>query len=235
MKQTLKKPFITITIAALNEEKIISKTLKECFKLKKFYNLQILVILDSKTTDNTAKVAKKLNVSVIQTGKWQGKGAALRKAMKFVKGEYTVQLDADYQFMPFDIPKMIKPLQNGYDVTLATRYEKGSKVEGGSVTKFRRFGILCLSFVTSLFCGQRVTDVLAGFKAFKTSVLKDINIQVSDYGYEAEEVIKAAQKGYKIKNVPITYKARNTGKSNLIPLIDGFNFLTTIIKLGFRF
>lgn len=129
MKPILEKPFVTITIAALNEEKIISKTLRECFKLKKFYNLQVLVILDSKTTDNTAKIAKKLNANVIQTGKWQGKGAALRKAMKFVKGKYTVQLDADYQFMPFDIPKMIKPLLSGYDVTLATRYEKGARVE----------------------------------------------------------------------------------------------------------
>lgn len=61
-----------------------------------------------------------------------------------------------------------------------------------------------------------------------------MNIQINDYGYEAEEVIKAAKKGYKIKNIPITYKTRNTGKSNLTPLKDGLNFLITIIRLGFR-
>src|SRR5258708_34287572 len=113
MKPANKKPYVSITIAALNEEKIIAKTLRECFKLKNRYILQVLVVIDSKTTDNTAKVAKKEGATIIQTGIWLGKGAALRKAMKYVKGDYLVQIDADYQFMPFDIPKMIACLQQG--------------------------------------------------------------------------------------------------------------------------
>lgn len=233
MKPRGKKPSVSITIAALNEEKIIAKTLRECFKLKQ-YELQVLVVLDNKTTDNTAKVAEKSGAKVIQTGKWLGKGAALRKSINYVKGDYVVQIDADYQFMPYDIPKMINPLISGYDVALATRYEKGAKVERGSVTRLRRIGIWGLSFVTSIFCGQRVTDVLAGFKAFKTKVLKDIDIQINNYAYEAEEVIKASQKGYKIVNIPVTYKTRNTGKSNLVPLKDGLIFLILIVKMGLK-
>ncbi len=233
MKGTQKttKPKVTITMAALNEEKNIGRTLSECFKLKQ-YNLQVLVVLDDKTTDKTAEIAEKAGATVIQTGKWKGKGAALRKAIKHIKGDYTVQIDADYQFMPSDIPKFIDALQNGYDVALATRYEKGAKVYKDSVTPLREFGIHFLSLATSIAAGQRVTDMLAGFKAFKTKVLKDINMKEDHYGYEAEVIIKAAQKNYKIINVPIIYRKRAHGSSKLMPINDGFKFLWTIIKVG---
>lgn len=227
-----KKPKVTITMAALNEEKVIGKALEECFKLEKLYDLQVLVVLDSKTTDDTAGVAKKAGATVIQTGKWRGKGYALRKATKFIKGDYTIQIDADYQFMPSDIPKFMDALQNGYDVALATRYEKGAKVSKDSVTPFRQFGIHFLSLATSIAAGQRVTDMLAGFKGFKTKVLKDIDMKEDHYGYEAEVIIKAAQKKYKITNIPITYKKRVFGVTKLMPIKDGFLFLQTIIKIG---
>ena len=226
-----KKPIVTVLIAALNEEKNIKKTVDECFKIKE-YDLEIFVVLDSKTTDNTKAVAEKAGARVIHTGKWLGKGAALRKANKHVKGDYIVQIDADYQFLPRDIPKLIEPLRNGYDVTLGTRYRKGANVDKGAVTKFRRFGIIFLSLATSIASKKWITDVLAGFKAFRTPVMKDINMKVDHYGYEAEEVIKAAKKGYKILDVPVHYKKRITGKSNVLPLKHGFMFLDTIIRTG---
>jgi glycosyltransferase involved in cell wall biosynthesis len=233
MKKKIKKPKVSILIAALNEEKNVKKTVEECFKIKE-YEVEVLVVLDNKTTDDTKTVAEKAGARVIQTGRWKGKGAALRKANKYISGELTVQIDADYQFLPRDIPRMLAPLQNGYDVTLGSRYRQGSKVDKNAVTKFRRFGIIFLSLATSAFSRQIVTDVLAGFKAFRTPVLIDIDMQVDHYGYEAEVVIKAAQKGYKILDVPVHYKKRETGKSNVMPLKHGFMFLETILKVGLR-
>lgn len=227
-----KKELITVMIAALNEEKNIGRTIRETLKIKKYHNLEILVVLDSKTTDKTAQVARKAGAKVIQTGTWLGKGAALRLAHPHAKGDIIVQMDADYQFMPFDIPKLVKPLFNGYDVSLGSRYEKGGKPEKGSVTKLRRSGIFMLSMLTSVFCGQMITDMPAGFKAFKKDVLKDINMQVNHYGYEAEVIIKAAQKKYKIICVPISYKTRVIGNSKLMPFKDGYLFLKTILRIG---
>lgn len=217
----------------MNEESIIEKTVKECLLLRN-YNLEVFVVLDSKTTDNTKSVAKKAGASIIDTGEWRGKGAALRKANKYARGDYIVQLDADYQFLPRDIPKLVEPLRNGYDVTLGTRYRAGSKVHKGSVTNFRRFGIFSLSLAASAFSGQRITDVLAGFKAFRKSVLYDIDMREDHYGYEAEVVIKAAQKKYKILEIPIEYRKREKGSSNLNPLKHGFLFLGTILRVGLK-
>lgn len=228
-KQTSKIPFVTILIAALNEEKNIPRVING-LKVLKNLKLEILVVIDSKTTDKTQEVAEKLGAKVIHTGKWKGKGAALRLAQKYIKGDYVVQMDADYQFLPKDLPKLIAPLLNGYDVALGSRHEKGSIMEEGSVTRFRDFGNYLLSFATTIASGQRVSDVLAGFKAFKTPVLKDIKFKTDHYGYEAEEVILAAKKRYKIINIPIEYKKRIKGGSNVMPIKHGLMFLETIIR-----
>lgn len=233
MNKKSKKPTISVLIAALNEENIIKKTVDECFSIVD-YSMDVYVVLDDKTTDKTAQVAKKAGAKIIKTGKWLGKGAALRKALPYATADYTVLIDADYQFLPRDIPKLINPLQDGYDVTLGTRYEKGAKVEAKSVTPLRRFGIYFLSLATSIACRQRVTDVLAGFKAFKTPVLNDLHMEIDHYGYEAEVVIKAAQKGYKILNVPIQYKQRKAGKSNVNPIKHGTMFLGSILKVWLK-
>jgi len=231
MKNKTTKPYVSIMTAALNEEKNILNVIRDCKKLKEF-KIEIIVVLDDKTTDNTAEVSKKAGARVIQTGKWRGKGAALKIAQKSVKGDFVVQIDADYQFMPSDIPKLIDPLTKGYDVALGSRYEKGAKIEKDSVTSLRHFGIVFLSLATSIAARQRITDSLAGFKAFKTPVLKKINFQEAHYGYEAEEVILASKKGFKIINVPVQYKKRNDGNSHVIPFKHGFMFLFSIIKAG---
>src|SRR6266404_5966584 len=139
-KQYKKHPFVTIMIAALNEEKNIAKVVKECLNLTNL-KTEILVAIDSKTTDRTKEVAEKAGARVINTGEWKGKGAALRFAQKYIKGDYVVQIDADYQFLPKDIPNLINSLLDGYDVALGSRFEKGAKMEKGSVTTFRQLGI----------------------------------------------------------------------------------------------
>jgi glycosyltransferase involved in cell wall biosynthesis len=228
MKSEIKKPTLTILVPALNEEKTITKIIVDCLKLKQ-YDVTVLVAVDSKTTDNTDKVAKKAGAKVIYA-KGLGKGSNVKSSLPYIKGDYFVQIDADYQFIPKDIPKLIEPLIKGYDVTLGTRYQKGSKVEKGSVSPLKLFGSYFLSFVTSLAARQRITDVMAGFKGFKTSVLKDLDPQTPHFGYEAELVVRAAKRRYKIVNVPITYKKRIVGSSSVSSIKHGLLVLGTIIK-----
>lgn len=228
-----KKPTVDVLIPAVNEEKIIKKVVKDCLRIKK-YQIRVIVAVDSKTLDNTAEEAKKAGATVIHIGKGKGKGNAVKLAIPFLKNEYVVQIDADYQFQPYEIPKLMEPLLKGFDVTLGTRYEKGSRIEEDSVNVFRLIGSFCLSLITSLFAQKRVSDVMAGFKGFKRKVLKDLNPKVDHFGYEAELAIKAAQKKYKILNVPVTYKSRLAGKSNVNSLKHGLLVLETIIKTGLR-
>lgn len=232
MQNPIKKPTLTILIPALNEEKTIERIIVDCLKVKQ-YEVVVLVVIDSKTTDNTDIVARRAGAKVVY-GKGLGKGSTVKSSIPHIKSEYVVQIDADYQFVPKDLPKMINPLVRGYDVTLGTRYQKGAYVEKGSVTVIKLFGSFFLSLVTSLAARQRVTDVMAGYKGFKTKILKDLNFQTKHFGYEAELVIRAAKRGYKILNVPVAYKKRVAGNSSVSSIKHGFLVLGTILKTAFE-
>ena len=180
------------------------------------------------------KVAKESKAKIINIGDQLGKGIAIRYAIPYLKTDYVVQIDADYQFMPYEIPDLIEPLLKGYDVVLGTRYQKGSRIEPESVSLLRLVGSYGLSLITSIFAQKRVTDVMAGFKAFKTVVLKDLNPQVSHFGYEAELAVRAAKRKYKIINVPISYKKRTVGRSSVSSIKHGLLVLQTIIDTAFE-
>ncbi len=227
-------PSLTILIPAVNEEKLIGKMIRDCLRLKQ-YAIQPLIVIDSKTTDNTKKVAEKNKAQVLHIGKGLGKGTAVRKALAHIKTPYVIQIDADYQFHPDEIPLLMEPLLDGYDVTLGTRYQQGASVEKGSVSLLKLIGSYFLSSVTTIFAAQRITDVMAGFKGFKTPVLKKLSLTTDHFGYEAELVISAAQKGYRIKNVPISYSARESGNSNVNSIKHGLLVLETILKTGLHF
>lgn len=226
-----KKPNVLILMPALNEGKTIINTINDCLKSKEF-NVKVLVIIDSKIDKSTLEAAKKTRATIINIGKGKGKGTAIRKAIPYSKDEIIIQLDADYQFLPSDLPKMVEPLLNEYDVTLGTRYQIGSHIDKDSVSLFRLFGSYGLSAITSIFARQRVTDVMAGYKGFKKGVLKKLNPTVDHFGYEAELVLRAAKLKYKILNVPISYKKREVGRSSVSSIKHGFLVLKTIIEVG---
>jgi glycosyltransferase involved in cell wall biosynthesis len=222
---------VLILMPALNEGKTIIRTINDCLKSKKF-DVKVLVIVDSKINKDTLAAAKTTKATIINIGKGLGKGTAIRKAIPYCKDEIVVQLDADYQFIPADLPRIVEPLLNGYDVTLGTRYQRGSHIAKDSVSLFRLFGSYGLSAITSIFAKQRVTDVMAGYKGFKKGVLKKLNPKVDHFGYEAELVLRAAHYKMKILNVPISYRRREVGRTSVSSIKHGFLVLKTIIDVG---
>jgi dolichol-phosphate hexosyltransferase len=226
-----KKHKVLILMPALNEGKTIIRTINDCLKIKE-YDVKVLVIVDSKINKDTLVAAKTTKARIIYVGKGEGKGAAIRKAIPYCKNEVIVQLDADGQFLPSDLSKMVEPLLHGFDVTLGTRYQTGSHVDKCSVSLFKLLGSYGLSAVTSIFAKQRITDVMAGYKGFNRGILKILDPKVDHFGYEAELVLRATYLKYKILNVPISYKKRETGTSSVSSIKHGLLVLKTIIDVG---
>src|ERR1051326_5382820 len=131
MKKNIKKIDVTVLIPAINEEESLYEIIQDCQKITE-YSITVLVIIDSKATSGTRKTANNSKATVIDIGKGRGKGKAIQQAIPYIKTEYTIQIDADYQFIPNEIPKLLQYLDSGYDVVLGTRYEKGAHVENGS-------------------------------------------------------------------------------------------------------
>jgi glycosyltransferase involved in cell wall biosynthesis len=162
----------------------------------------------------------------------QGKGAAFRKGIDSAKGKYIIQIDADLQFQPEEIPHFIDKLQT-YDIVVGSRFNQGS-IEKGSVSLVNLFGNWLMSATTTVFSGIRVTDIMAGFKGFRANIAKKLNLSTSHFGYEAEIIVKAGKYDYSVFELPITYKKRTIGSSSVNPIQDGLKVSSTVIRLYFQ-
>ncbi len=221
-----KKPKVSIVIPTYNEQETIGDIIRDIKKFCKKYPHEIIVS-DGGSTDNTVILARREKVKVIQNPGKKGKGIDFWKGAQKAAGEYIVQIDADYQFSPKEIPLFIKALENGADIAIAHR------IDQSVAPLIRTFGNWIQSFLTSILIQKRIYDTFAGFKAIKKSVLEDIKIEDHHFGYEAEIVIKGIRKGYRLVQIPVSYKMREAGESQVNLVINGLLNVKSIIKASF--
>lgn len=226
------KKLVSIILTSYNEEKNIGRTIKDCQKLKKFFPIEIIVA-DAASKDKTIEIARKLRVDrIIRFPFKRGKGADFWAGGLAAKGDYIIQIDTDHQFQPNEIPLFVSALEEGADVVIGTRFA-GGKIQKGSVTKTNLFGNWVMSFFTSLACGRRITDVMAGFKGFKKDAFLALDLRERHFEYEAETVTKACKMDMNLVQIPITYTKRIGGVSGIRAIQDGFNVLKAILKVYF--
>ncbi|MBI2101439.1 glycosyltransferase family 2 protein [Candidatus Woesearchaeota archaeon] len=223
---------LSVIVACYNEEKNIARTLKRISKIVPYAEI---IAVDDGSADSTSEAAKKAgikNLKVVWYRQNMGKGYAIRKGVDAAKGAVQAQVDADSQFPPEELPRLIKPiLDDNADVVFASRFVKGSTIQKGSLTKMRRLANFVVSGFTSILAGKRFTDVNAGFKAWKTSAIRDIDFRCRHFAYEPEIAIKGIDKGYRFVEVPVNYKGRQKGISNVKLLRDGIIIPLYLLRL----
>lgn len=234
-KQETKLPEISVIIASFNEEKNIRETIKRVYKT--LPNCELILVEGG--TDKTIAIAeeekkKHPSMIIIHNKEDKGKGQAIKIGISAATKEIMAQVDADSQFPPEELPELIKPiLEKRADIVFASRFVTGSTIEDGSLTRMRRLANYVVSGFTSLLCGTKLTDVNAGFKAWKSNVIRDIDMQCNHFGYEPEIAIMAAKKGYTIIETPVNYKGRQRGISNVKLLRDGIIIPIFLLKTKF--
>jgi len=226
-----KQSTISIIVACYNEEKNIEETIKRINKT--LPKAEILVIDGG--NDKTSEIAASLNipeVRVIRQEPNKGKGDATIIGINSAKGDIQAQIDADCQFLPEELPKLLQPIiDDKADITLASRFIKGSNVPKGTLTPIRRLANFVISGYTSLLIGKRFTDIGAGFKGWKTDVIKDVNLRCLHYAYEAEIIVNGVAKGYRLVEVPVSYANRIYGVSNVNLWRDGILMPWYLLRL----
>lgn len=226
------KKLVSIILTSYNEEKNIAQTIKDCKVLKKKFPIEIILV-DAASKDKTVAIAKKLRVDrIIRFPYKRGKGADFWIGGLIAKGDYIIQIDTDHQFQPHEIPLFIEALKKKADIVIGTRFG-GGKNQKGAISTRNLFGNWLLSFFTSLACGYRITDVMAGFKGFRKEALLALDLRERHFEYEAEVVVKAVKMKMALVQIPITYTKRVGGTSGIKAFQDGFNVFKTIIKAYF--
>lgn len=226
------KKLVSIILTSFNEEKNIGRTIKDCKVLKKSFPIEIILV-DAASKDRTVEIARRLNVDrIIRFPFKRGKGADFWAGGVVAKGDYIIQIDTDHQFQPNEIPLFVDALDKGADVVIGTRFG-GGKIEKGSVTFRNLFGNYLMSGLTSIACGRKITDVMAGFKGFKKEAFLALDLRERHFEYEAETVIKTVKMGMNLVQIPITYTRRVGGASGIRAIRDGLNVSKAILKVYF--
>ncbi len=226
------KKLVSIILTSYNEERNIGKTIEDCNVLKKFFPVEIIVV-DAASKDKTVEIAKKMKVDrILRFPFKRGKGADFWAGGLLASGDYIIQIDTDHQFQPDEIPLFVEALDKNADVVIGTRFN-GGRIQKDSVTTRNLFGNWIMSFLTSLACNKRVTDVMAGFKGFKREAFLALDLKERHFEYEAETVVKAVKMGMNLVQIPITYTKRVGGASGIRALRDGLNVCKAILRVSF--
>ena len=220
---------ISVLIPTYNEEKTIKKVINEVKKVTKKYKSEIIVINDG-STDSTSKIIKKVpDIKVINNVKNLGKGYSIRKGIKKAKGDVLIIQDADLEYNPQDISKLLKPFQdNSVKVVYGSRVLKNNPI---SHWTFNLGGRL-ITFITNLLFNSKITDEPTGYKLFRKSILKDINLNCRGFEFCPEVTAKIAKKGIKIYEVPVSYNPRPVTEKK-IKWYDGIAAIFYLIKYRF--
>ena len=222
----MSKPLFSVIIPTYNEAGNISEMVKRTKRLSKLYPMEIIVV-DGGSKDKTPDLAEEAGATrVIRFPTKRGKGLDLWKAFKITKGKYIIEIDADLQFDPEQIPLFVKAFEEGAEVVIASRDNyKQSPL-------WRTVGNRLLSFLTSFVLMYKIHDVLAGFKAAKREVMLSLDLKEKGFMYESEIVVKSIRMGYKLAQIPVRYKRRMRESSQVSLIKDGLRFVRSIIYYG---
>lgn len=220
-----KSPVLSIVVPVLNEEKNIDPLIQRIFGSLAVINAYYeIIFVDDNSQDNTVKIIKsymdRYPITVYAKTGQKGKAQSLLEGFKHAKGSLICMIDADLQYPPEIIPKMIREIENGADIVVADRASHNE-------TLMRKFTSRSFRFIFGKLLHGLDCDVQSGLKVFKKEIIERITIDPAPWTFDLEFLTKARAGGYKIKSVPITFEKRAAGETKV-------NIFSTSAQIGWE-
>ena len=219
---------IAIVIPSHNEDESLPRVL-EGIPVFESPLLSRVFVVDDGSTDGTFKVADNKRMEVVRHAVALGVGGALKTGYLLAKewgADVIVQLDADGEHDPKEIPIVLQPVLDGKaDMIIGSRFLSGSP----SLSLTRRIGIRFFSWLLERLTDYELTDVTSGFRAFRGEVL-DLVIFPSEKHWAIEMTLLAGRNRLRVAEVPITPSKRKGGKSQFHEVMTFILYPLRVIK-----
>ena len=222
---TSKVEMVSVVIPTLNEAGNILEAITTIEKGLE-YPKEIIVV-DGNSTDGTIQIVKDSNLCKLIIEPRRGYGLALRTGMKNAKGNIIIMVDGDGTYEVRHINRMLaKMIENDADMVLATRMYDPNKAMGLMNFIGNKVITFCFDFLYSQF----LSDTQSGFRAISHSAIDQVDLTEGDMAYATEMLVKFTKKGFKMVEIPTTYKSRKYGKPKLRKFKSAIEIFTTMVK-----
>jgi len=225
---------VSFIVPAYNEAATIEAVLERIERLS--LDKQVIIVDDGSTDATPAIVGRwqQEHPGVVAIRQRQrGKGAAIRAAIPHVDGDVVVIQDADMEYDPADVPRLIAPIQSGVaDVVF------GSRLSGGQPQRAYMFwhlvGNRALSLLTNVLYNTTLSDMESGYKVFRADVLRSLDLRQDDFAIEPEITAKVCKRRLRIYELPIAYYGRTYDEGKKITWRDGFRAVQVLVAERLR-
>ncbi len=220
---------LSILMPVYNERYRIGRALKQTLEVEYPCEYELLVINDG-SRDGTEEVLAGLEqdrVRVLHHPRNLGKGAAISTGVAGASGDYVVVLDADLEYDPRDIPRLLEPVRDGRGEVVY-----GNRSFGGhaAFSFWYVMGNKAITTVANILYNCYLSDVETCFKLMPTGLYRSLNIRSRDFGMEAEVTGKLLRRGIRPFEVPISYAARSRADGKKITWVDGVKALGILAR-----
>lgn len=232
---------LSIIVPVLNEEKTVARVLRKLLEVNLGNWEKEIIVFNDGSTDGTlvelSKFQREKNVKIFSHKVNIGKGAAVIDGIAKASGDYIVIQDADLEYDPNDINRMLKVVEkNKGAVVYGSRLTQPPILSGENRTPLllHYFGNKLLSLVTSILYGAWLTDMETGYKLFPKKSVDKVKLVSRGFEFEPEITAKLLKGGYKILEIPISTKPRGyeEGKK-LNTWKDGWRAMKALLKYRF--
>jgi glycosyltransferase involved in cell wall biosynthesis len=226
---------LSVLIPVHNEESTTEEVIRRVSEVDLNGMEREIIVIDDASTDGTAGKLEQYrgrpDLVLLSHEANRGKGAAIRTGLASVTGDIVIIQDADLEYDPSEYPKLVAPIVEGEaDVVYGSRFK--GRVEDMALPNLVANKIL--AWAATLLFFRRVTDEATCYKVFRADLLRSFDLKCERFEFCPEVTAKTLKGGYRLVEVPITYRARSVEAGKKIKMRDGFDALWTLVRYRFR-
>ncbi len=230
---------LSIIIPAYNEAPTIREIVKKVLAVSFRVETEIIII-DDFSQDGTHALSEGLradfpdrSIRILRNEKNRGKGLSIQRGLEVATGDIAVVQDADFEYDPAEIPKLLEPiLQGRVSVVYGSRFLGVSRPSGMAFPNY--VANVFLTWMTNVLYGSRLTDMETCYKLVKMDALRSIQLNADRFDFEPELTTKLIKKKIQILEIPISYHGRTSGEGKKIKARDFFIALKVLFRNLFQ-